>query len=364
MWLADINNSISKLEKNGTSHDAAVAESLLESVFVSNVDLYLKLTNASVDADHCEKIQDQMNIMCSVKEEQVKEQERIQAIEAENNQLHEQLDCLRHKNAEFEEKVQILEQEKKLLQTSLSEAQNKCSITSNAQSDDRLSKYDDRNPSVLHYIGSEETVSLCEITTDYNGQKWLTRHADLKNNEYYAAFSRNSNMPAYFENRDRIFYTDGPDNDSFYGIWVWHCHPNEKDPSKDYVESKYNLFIIPIEVIILLEVSDMDSLINTLKEGVQYTPHAKKVMFAFYRNNRQYTAVLADIRQLNIQQKRTCIDEQCIELPVYQFAYDDLTHLKNGLFFCKYVFAGVPFDVYPLKTPLEIVKDLVLSSVS
>lgn len=173
MWLADINNSISKLEKNGTSHDAAVAESLLESVFVSNVDLYLKLTNASVDADHCEKIQDQMNIMCSVKEEQVKEQERIQAIEAENNQLHEQLDCLRHKNAEFEEKVQILEQEKKLLQTSLSEAQNKCSITSNAQSDDRLSKYDDRNPSVLHYIGSEETVSLCEITTDYNGKNGL-----------------------------------------------------------------------------------------------------------------------------------------------------------------------------------------------
>lgn len=108
----------------------------------------------------------------------------------------------------------------------------------------------------------------------------------------------------------------------------------------------------------------MDSLINTLKEGVQYTPHAKKVMFAFYRNNRQYTAVLADIRQLNIQQKRTRIDEQCIELPVYQFAYDDLTHLKNGLFFYKYVFAGVPFDVYPLKTPLEIVKDLVLSSVS
>ena len=43
IWLKEIQENIDKLEENGSAHDIALAETMLDSVFVNNVDLYLKL---------------------------------------------------------------------------------------------------------------------------------------------------------------------------------------------------------------------------------------------------------------------------------------------------------------------------------
>lgn len=58
------------------------------------------------------------------------------------------------------------------------------------------------------------------------------------------------------------------------------------------------------------------------------------------------------------------LDEECIEVPVYEFASDDILHLDNGLSFYKKAFAGIPNELYQLKSTINIVKDIVLSSIS
>ena len=56
--------------------------------------------------------------------------------------------------------------------------------------------------------------------------------------------------------------------------------------------------------------------------------------------------------------------EDCIEVPVYEFTSGDILRLDNGLSFYRNAFAGLPSKLYQLKSPLEIVKNIVFSSIS
>ena len=81
-------------------------------------------------------------------------------------------------------------------------------------------------------------------------------------------FARMRISPPYFTNRDKIFYKDGPAADGACGIWSWSAIPNDKDPSKDYILSKYNMDIDAIEIVTISEASSLDDLTNLLKKGI------------------------------------------------------------------------------------------------
>lgn len=70
---------------------------------------------------------------------------------------------------------------------------------------DYLVQFDDTDTSVLPSVGSDEMFSLCGVISDYNGQKWLIRYADLNHNGCYHIFRKSEDVPPYFTNRDRIF---------------------------------------------------------------------------------------------------------------------------------------------------------------
>ena len=156
---------------------------------------------------------------------------------------------------------------------------------------------------------------------------------------------------------NKIFYKDGPSNDGFYGIWTWSATPNEKDPSKDYILSRYNMDLDAIEVVTISEASNLDNLINLLKNGIEYQPHSHRVMFAFYASKGQYMGILCNTQELNTVNKKTKISEDCIVVPVYEFTSEDIMHLDNGLTFYRNAFAGLPSRLYHLKSPLDIVKE-------
>ena len=66
----------------------------------------------------------------------------------------------------------------------------------------------------------------------------------------------------------------------FMAFGSWSATPNEKDPFQ-------GLYIIPvqhgldaIEVVTISEASNLDNLINLLKNGIEYQPHSHRVMFA------------------------------------------------------------------------------------
>ena len=352
IWLKEIQENIEELEEEGSTHDIALASTMLDSVFANNVDLYLKLAGKTMDVDARSKLHERMESIKSERARNAEVADRIKVLEEEKRRLLDQIAAAQQSvntiKAEYEQKIQELEQDKDTLESLLAEAQERITelqtAPTAAKSDDAdyLAQFDDTDTSVLPSVGSDEIVSLCGVISDYNGQKWLVRHADLSHNGHYHIFRKSEDVPPYFTNRDKIFYKDGPSNDGFYGIWTWSATPNEKDPSKDYILSRYNMDLDAIEVVTISEASNLDNLINLLKNGIEYQPHSHRVMFAFYASKGQYMGILCNTQELNTVNGKTAFAEDCIEVPVYEFTGGNILRLDNGLSFYRNAFAGLP----------------------
>ena len=373
-WLKEIQENIEKLEGDGSTHDIALVSTMLDSLFANNVDLYLKLAEKALDEDACSKLRERMESINSERARNAEVADRIKVMEEEKRHLLDQIEAAQQSvNAiklEYEQKIQEIEQDKVTLKSLLAKAQKRITelqtAPTAAKSDDAdyLAHFDDTDTSVLPSVGSDEIVSLCGVISDYNGQKWLIRYADLSHNGHYHIFHKREELPPYFTNRDKIFYKDGPSNNGFYGIWTWSAIPNEKDPSKDYILSRYNMDLGAIEVVTISEASNLDDLINLLKSGIEYQPRSQRVMFAFYVSRGQYKGILCNTKELSMVNGRTAFAENCIEVPVYEFTADDILRLDSGFSFYGNAFVGVPSKLYHLKGPLDIVRDIVLSSIS
>lgn len=374
IWLKEIQENIDKLEENGSAHDIALAETMLDSVFVNNVDLYLKLAGKTMDEDARSKLYERMENIKFERKRDVEVANCIKIMEEEKRHLLNQIEAgqqsINNIKAEYEQKIQEIQQDKDTLESLLAEAKEKIAelqidpTASKGDNVDYLVQFDDTDTSVLPSVGSDEMFSLCGVISDYNGQKWLIRYADLNHNGCYHIFRKSEDVPPYFTNRDRIFYKNGPSDDGFYGIWTWSATSNEKDPSKDYIISRYNMDLIAIEVVIISEVSNVDDLIKLLKTGIEYQLHSRKVMLSFYASKGQYMGILCNTRELNILNGTISFAEDCIEVPVYEFTGGEILRLDNGLSFYKSAFAGLPRKIYQLKSPLDIVRNIVFSSLS
>lgn len=373
-WLNGIQENIENLESEGSTHDIAMATAMLDSVFANNVDLYLKLAGKAMEADARTKLHERMVHIKSERERNSKTDDRNNNMEEKNSNPFDQIESY-CKNfctmkAEHEQQIRALEQELDSLKMSLAEAQERIAemqfVSTDTNCDDAnyLTRFDDTDTSVLPSAGSDEIVSLCGVISDHNGQKWLFRYADLSYDGHYHIFRRSEDIPPYFINRDKIFYKDGPSNDGFFGIWTWSAIPNEKDPSKDYILSRYNMRPGAIEVVTFPEASNIDDLIQLLKNGIKYQPHSQRIMFSFYASKGQHMGVLCNTKELITVNGLSAFAEDCIEVPVYEFTNDDILRLDNGLSFYRNAFAGLPIKLYQLKSPIDIVKNIVFSSIS
>ena len=373
-WLKEIQENIVKLEGEGSSHSAALATTMLDSFFVNNIELYFKLMGSTMDSDACSNLYDRMKDIKSERARSVETSNQIKALKEENRRLSDQLEIAQHSldavKVEYGEHVQQIEQDKNKLASLLAEAQTKIDELQTAPNvftgneADQLTQFDDTDTTILPAVGNDENVSLCSVISDYNGQKWLIRYADLSHDGHYHVFRKNEDIPPYFANRDKIFYKDGPSADGACGVWSWSAIPNEKDPSKDYILSKYNMDIDAIEVVTILEASNLDDLTNALKKGIEYAPHSRRVMFAFYASKGQYIGVLCNIKELITVNEKISISGDCVAVPVYEFSGEDIIRLDNGLSFYRNAFAGRPRKLFHLKSPFDIVKSVVLSSIS
>lgn len=373
-WLKEIQENMAKLEREGLSHGTALATTMLDSFFVNNVELYFKLTGTPWDTDVCSNLYERMENIKSVRARNAEMSDRIKAMEEENRRLTDQVETAQRSidaiKAECEKRVQEIEHDKNKLTSLLAEAQAKISELQTAPSTfksddvDYLAQFDDTDLSVLPSVVSDKIVSLCSITTDYNGQKNLIRRADLGHNGHYQIFHKNEDIPPYFTNRDKIFYKDGPSNDGFYGVWAWSAVPNEHDPSKDYILSRYNTKIDAIEVVTITEASNLDDLVKLLKNGIEYQSHSCRVMFSLYTSKGQYTGILCNVKELSAVNGKATFTDNCNVVPVYEFTDADIIRLSNGLSFYRNAFAGIPSRLYHLKSPIEIVKNIVFSSIS
>jgi len=314
-WLEQIQENIKKLEGEGLTHGIALASTMLDSVFADNVDLYLKLTGAALDAEAHARLFERMDCIRSERVRNDEVAERIKTLKEENHHLSEQIEAAQQAAAaakeEHEQIIQEVEQKKAALAASLTEAQEKIKELQTA-------------PSAFKSNDTERLASF-----DDTDQNWLIRHADLSHNGHYHVFQKNDDAPPYFANRDKIFYKDGPSNAGFYGVWTWSAVPNENDPSKDYILSQYSTKLDAIEVVIITEASSLDVLIKLLKDGIECQFHSRRVMFSIYASKGYYTGILCNAKELITANGKAAFAEDCNVVPVYEFAGDDILRLDN-----------------------------------
>lgn len=373
-WLGDIQANIARFVEKGSSHITALAAALIDSVFADHIELYFTLAEKPLDESACKYLYERMEEIRKERAGQNEVLERTRAIEEENRRLSEQVESAQRTAdgmiSEYEERVHEIEREKGELSAMLAEA--KASI-SELQSAPRVfgsndegyrELFDDTNASALRSDREKEVTSLCSVYTDYSGKKWLLRHADLDSNGRYEVFVKDENLAPYYSNRGNFYYEDGPSTDGFYGVWSWSADENKYNPSKDYVRSRYNTELDAIELFIFTQATSLYELASLLKGGVDWQPHSRRIMFAFPVSKGEYVGILCAIKDLNVSEGKSSIQERVNAVPVYEFTDADILPLSSGLFFYKNAFAGVPNRLYYLRTPLDVVKGIVMESIS
>lgn len=374
IWLKEIEEHMAMLENEGLTHDIAMATTILDSLFVNNVALYLKLAGIDMDEEALHILHEGMESVKTERMRAAEVSERILALEDEREMLVKQVEVAQKSigiiREEYEQKIQQITVEKNSLESMLAGAQGKiaelqaASTVDEDSAQEHLAQFDDTDISNLPSADSDEIVSLCGVISDFNGQKWLIRYADLSCDGYYQIFKKRDDLPPFFSNRDRIFYKDGPSDDGFCGNWNWSAIPNANDSSRDYIVSKYNTKVDAIEVVTVSDVSNLDALINILRRGIEYQIHSRKVMIAFYVSKGKYIGVLCSEKDLNAANGILKFTEDCNDVPVYNFSAEDCIRIGNDITFYRKAFAGIPIQLYQVKSTLDIVKNIVLSSVS
>ena len=185
--------------------------------------------------------------------------------------------------------------------------------------------------------------------------------ADVESNGKIWKFMVNDDFPRYFENRDRLYYRDGPTEAGSVGIWSWSSGENRDDPSKDYVSSQYEPHYSPIEVMILRGCSSIDDIAVYIKNSIEQQPTCETFVVAARQQGEQYVGVKCSKAQFDWLAAGGKLKKDVIVLPVYRFSQRDVLRLGNDRLYFDRLALGIPCDTLRIKDPMEIVRDLVLT---
>lgn len=178
-------------------------------------------------------------------------------------------------------------------------------------------------------------MSLCYITEDYGGHIWLNRIADVEDDTIHSPVKseRKNNR---FENRDKLYYNDGPTALGTVGVWKWTAIPNRNDPETDYVQSYYVKDYSPVRVVVLKDKS-LGEVIEKLRKGTVHTEaYYCDTFFCYKPNLGQLTGVLCRISEFGIADGHAKLLETVCSLPSYTiFSWDTYKWEDGNLRFLR-----------------------------
>lgn len=374
--MHDISNCILNFESQGKSHYEALASTLIDSFFINHISLYIKLSGEEVSEEQLKYITESIKKEQEEREKASDAENKISELKQEVKNLQEQLkhvqqawedDCA-HKDqiiSEYEQKNAELIKQLNAATNKISKIESMERLTSTEISDNQqLILFEDTAPVGLPMPGSEYIVSLCEVYVNYSGSVRLIRRADVDNKGKLSLFYKDETKPPLFENRDKLYQMDGPTDSRLYAIWNWSTHPNLNDPTKDYVETKYNPAINPIEIVVMTEYSSIEKAVSALKSGYKCEIRCRKIMFSVYTGKGKYVGILCNNKDIISEMGTISFADTVIQVPIYEFDSNDVIKIENGSSFYKSVFAGMPVKLYRVKSLIEVVKDIVLNSIS
>ena len=205
--VRQIDERVSKKEKDITDKNKAIIIVLTESLFKDNVPIYYKLKEQTISDDY-------LNLVSIL----VKSPKLVKDLSSEkdDNDLSDQIEKL---TKQLEEKKTLIESGNERMKQIQKETDQKVA--------DISKQLDEANASILSLQSELNTLkaaeqipeediddgytyhSLCEVFTDYNGKVWLKRLADIEKNRIIP-FECDELKPRLFGNRNKLYHKNGP----------------------------------------------------------------------------------------------------------------------------------------------------------
>lgn len=357
--VRQIDESVSKKEKDITDKNKAIIIVLAESLFKDNVSIYYKLKEKTIDDDYLKLVSLLVKSPKLVKE---------LSYENDDSDLSEQIEKL---TKQLEEKDSLLESSNEIMKQLQKETDQRVA--------DISKQLDEANASILSLQSELNTLkaaeqipeediddgytyhSLCKIY-EYNGKLWMSRLADVEKNELIP-FKVDVNKPPAFGNNTRLRCTTGPDGIGHIGIWAWNFEENYKRPDEDYTHDLYCEKYVPIEVVDFSVSVNSGEVVDCLKNGVSVNPSTGMIILAIKINNRQYRGVLCSNKNCEIDNGLLKLKEDCYYVDEYTIEFDDIVELDGKMFYRYLKIKGIP-KIIKLYDPIKIVTDIVLRRAS
>ena len=255
-WLVQIQDNISELVNQGFSSGEALIKTIPDCVFAERIELYFKLSDQPYDDKYLELLSDALSLVKRTSTTALQEHnseivsEQIQAanneIEKLNNQLADREQCEKTMQQALDDanesilqyQAQITEFDERFRRMEAEAA----TIKSELDRYTMLERYIDDSGNITQFSQFQHT-SIGKVIYDYNRagylQKYIIRLADISDDGTIKLFTKDRNLPHYFDNRDRLHCNDGPEEENSIGVWNWSATPRDTDPEKDYVKTQY-----------------------------------------------------------------------------------------------------------------------------
>ena len=178
-----------------------------------------------------------------------------------------------------------------------------------------------------------EFTSLCAVWRDSDNKPWLSRLADLKDGQLVFP-NIDEDVPKSFDNRDRLYWNNGLDQEGTIGVWHWTAIPRDTDPTKDYINTDFQSDIQPTRFVRLRNISNIQELHDSLLNGVPSHKYFCNTVFCYEYAPEKYEGLLCMMNDLIFSDK-IYLKDSTYSLPVYRFDESDIFTVKPSMRFIK-----------------------------
>lgn len=205
-----------------------------------------------------------------------------------------------------------------------------------------------------------EFISLCLVTTDYSGQVWINRLADIEEDKIIEVRFQ-EDQPHIFENRDRFYHDNGPDYQDAIGIWKWDAIPSKTNFTRDAVKSYYQSAGNPIRVVPLADVISDEQLISMLREGITEHYYDCDTLFVYRQKAMFYHGVLCKRNEFMEDGEKIKLCENVYTLPIFDIPRTNVVHTKKHICFLNTFSVGKSHDFIVIGDVSKIIRNIILA---
>ena len=197
-------------------------------------------------------------------------------------------------------------------------------------------------------------ASLCKVEglNHFRNGLQLRRITDISDGTILAQYASTFPSREILYDNHRMDFGKG-----FVGVWNWSLEFNPNSGRKDYVQSLF--YKCPAEILMLTGCKTLDDIKNKLLEGVACSPCGNKMLFSCTIDVGRYIGMLCKEDDVDNMDGRVTLKPNVFDLPAFEFSEQEIVRIADIAFYFK-VSVGVPRQRFPVKDPMEIVRQKVL----